>query len=178
MSLQALTTPRNRRISGVFLVLTVPFSTAACASGINDSLPGIACLLAAAVCAILVVAHAWRTQRLCALLLLWSIVGGIAAAFLHEGLHALARTLPSDSLLRRGLRGPFVTFLLAAVILCPAVFPFVPMHLADGRRVSTLHRVVTTVVGAGLMTGGLFLVVGALGNGPPKGRGGIAETRR
>ena len=118
--LEALSTPRNRVWTFVFLGAGAVLAVAAVAEGISDNALGILMAYLAAICFVLAVAHPWKSSKQFHRLLAASVVGFVAFVVLHIPFQNLADEgggLADDVL---GALGG--AFFLLATMLCPAGF--------------------------------------------------------
>jgi hypothetical protein len=118
--LQAWATARNRRVTIVLVAVCVLAIAAAAVVGLSDNPPGLALAAAGCVAAVLAVVHPWRAPREFWILLLFSVVGFVALAVLHNVFEALAAWSGSGSLFRVPLEVLGAVAFVAALLLCPA----------------------------------------------------------
>ena len=71
----ALSTPRNRKVTVVFLAIAAALAAAAGLVGISDNPPGILLAYGAAAALVLAFVHPWRTSRQFRYLLYGSFLG-------------------------------------------------------------------------------------------------------
>jgi hypothetical protein len=117
--LEALSTPRNRTLTLVFLGVCCACAIGAAIVGVSDYPPGILLAFLAATAFILAFVHPWRTSKQFKYLFYASGLGFIVFGVLHNVLEAVAEKFVSSGLLHGLLQGLGVTFFLAAILICP-----------------------------------------------------------
>ena len=117
--LEALSTPRNRILTFVFLAICCASATAAVVVGISDNPPGILLAFGAATALVLAFVHPWRTAKLFRLFLFASVLGFVMFAILHNVFDAVASNAESAGTLQILLQGLGVAAFLLAVLICP-----------------------------------------------------------
>lgn len=117
--LEALSTPRNRRLTSVFLAVCCAAAAAAAVVGISDNPPGITLAFAAATALVLAFVHPWRAAKRFGLLLGASVLALVVLAILHNVFEGVAGELTDAGVLRSLLQGLGVVAFLLAVLICP-----------------------------------------------------------
>jgi hypothetical protein len=121
--LEALSTPRNRTLTIVFLAACGALAAAAATVGISDNPPGILLAFISAAAFLLAFVHPWRTVRQFARLLGAAAIGLVLFALLHNVFEAVASKHGGAGPLRGMLEGIGVAAFLLAVLVCPpAIF--------------------------------------------------------
>ncbi len=113
--LDALSTPRNRILTFVFLAICCASATAAVVVGISDNPPGILLAFGAATALVLAFVHPWRTAKQFRLFLF----GFVMFVILHNVFEAVASNAESAGTLQILLQGLGVAAFLLAVLICP-----------------------------------------------------------
>ena len=120
--LEAVSTPRNRTLTFVFLAICCASATAAVVAGIDDNSPGILLAWGAATALVLAFVHPWRTERQFGLFLGESALGLLNFGILHNVFEGVASKAASGGALQSLLQGLSVaTFFLAVLICLPAI---------------------------------------------------------
>ncbi len=117
--LEALSNPRNRTLTFVFLAICCASATAAVVVGISDNPPGILLAFGAATALVLAFVHPWRTAKQFRLFLYASVLGLVMFAILHNVFEAVAGKAASAGALQILLQGLGVAAFLLAVLICP-----------------------------------------------------------
>jgi hypothetical protein len=117
--LKALSTPRNRTLTFVFLAICCASAIAAILIGISDNPPGIFLAFGAATSFILAFVHPWRTTKQFGLFLFASVLGLVILGVLHNVFEGVASTMEGMDTLKILLQGLGVTAFLIAVLICP-----------------------------------------------------------
>jgi hypothetical protein len=117
--LEALSTPRNRTLTFVFLAICCASATAAVVVGISDNPPGILLAFGAATALILAFVHSWRTAKQFRLFLYASVLGLVIFGILHNVFEALASKAASAGALQSLLQGLGVAAFFLALLICP-----------------------------------------------------------
>jgi len=117
--LEALSTPRNRTLTFVFLAICCASATAAIVVGISDNPPGILLAFGAATALVLAFVHPWRNAKQFRLLLYASVLGLVIFGILHNVFEAVANKAASAGALQSLLQGLGVAAFLLAVLICP-----------------------------------------------------------
>lgn len=114
----ALSTPRNRRRSLLFLAACIASGTAAALLGISDNPPGLALAFLAAIALLLAFAHPWRRSAQFRYLFYASAAGFLVFAVAHDAFEALAHGMTAGPVATVTESLGVVAFFLA-VLLCP-----------------------------------------------------------
>lgn len=117
--LEALSTPRNRTRTYVFLAAGCSCALAAAIVGIDDNPPGIILAFVAVAALVLAVAHPWRTAGKYGRLLILSLLGFVVFAVLHNVLYGLAGSWVPPGFLRSLVQVLSVLAFLLAILFCP-----------------------------------------------------------
>jgi len=117
--IDALSTPRNKIRTLIFLVICGLLAIAAAAVGISDNPPGILLAFLAATALVLAFVHPWRTAKQFRLFLYASVLGLVMFAILHNVFEAVASMAASAGALQILLQGLGVAAFLLAVLICP-----------------------------------------------------------
>ena len=115
----AVSTPRNRTLSSVFLVLSCVLAAVAILVGIDDNPPGIFLAFGAAAALILAFIHPWRTTKQFVRFLIAAIVAFVLLAVLHNVFYGLADMAENQKALQIVLQVLSVATFLIAVLICP-----------------------------------------------------------
>jgi hypothetical protein len=119
--IEALSTPRNRITTLIFLVICVLFAFSATSIGIDDNPPGVLLAFLSATVFILAFAHPWRTTRKFIFLLLASIIGFILFVILNIILDSIAQNPATSSATRNLTQSPTTDSLVLIIsMLCAA----------------------------------------------------------
>ncbi len=118
--LEALSTPRNRTLAFVFLVICCASATAAAVVGISDNPPGILLAFGEAAALVLALVHPWRNARQFRFLLYASVLGFVIFGILHNVFEALAGKTAGAGALHGLLQGLGAAAFLLAALICPA----------------------------------------------------------
>jgi hypothetical protein len=137
--LEALSTPHNRTVSLVFVIVCGLLAIASGVVGISDNPPGLLLAFLAATAFVLVFVHPWRTARQFKFLFYTSVLALALFAILHNVLEAIASTWASAGALHILLEGLSVAVFLLAVLVCPPAFlvgavGWVAMSIRNRRR--------------------------------------------
>jgi len=117
--LEALSNPRDRTRTLVFLAIFGALATAAVIVGIEDNPPGILLAFGSATALVLAVIHPWRTAKQFRLLLYASVLGFVMSAILHNVFEGLASKTEVGGTFQILLQGIGVAAFLLAVLICP-----------------------------------------------------------
>ena len=117
--LEALSTPRNRTLTFVFLAICCASATAAVVVGISDNPPGILLAFGAATALILAFVHPWRTAKQFGLFLCASVGCFVMFGILHNVFEGVAGEVAGMRALQVLLQGLGVAAFLLAVLICP-----------------------------------------------------------
>jgi hypothetical protein len=117
--IEALSTPRNRRVTVVFLAIAAALAAAAGVVGISDNPPGILLAYGAAAALVLAFVHPWRTSRQFRYLLYGSFLGFLVFAVAHNLFEVVAGKMGGPAFLVAVLQGIQVAAFLIAVLICP-----------------------------------------------------------
>jgi hypothetical protein len=117
--LEALSNPRNRTLTFVFLAICCASATVAIIVGISDNPPGIFLAFGAATAFVLAFVHPWRTAKKFRLLLYASVLSFVILGILHNVFEGVASTIEGAGALQILLQGLGVTAFLIAVLICP-----------------------------------------------------------
>lgn len=118
--IDALSTPRNRIRTLIFLVISGLSAIAAAAVGIDDNPPGILLAFLAAIAFVLAFVHPWRTSRQFRRLLYASVLGFVVSVLLHNMFEAIASNLGSSGLVHDLFNGAGAVLFLIATLVCPS----------------------------------------------------------
>jgi len=118
--LEALATPRNRKLTFVFLAIFGASTVAALVVGISDNPPGIALAFVATTALVLAFVHPWRTAKKYGLFLCASILGFVVFGVLHNVFEGVAGELESLRVLQILLQVLAVVTFLVAILVCPS----------------------------------------------------------
>ena len=116
--LEALSTPRNRNLTLVFLAICCASATTAVVVGVSDNPPGILLAFGAVTALVLAFVHPWRTGKQFGLFLVASALGFVIFGILHNVFYALASKAGTGAL-QSLLQGLSVAAFLLAVLICP-----------------------------------------------------------
>jgi len=116
---EALSSPRNRLRTFVFLVSCILLAIAAAFVGIEDNPPGIFLAFLATIAFVLTFVHSWRTSKQFLRLLFTSVVGLVVFGALYIGLDISISNLEGTGLMR-DLLGALSALLFAVLLVCPA----------------------------------------------------------
>ncbi len=117
--IEALSTPRNRKVTVVFLAIAAALAAAAGVVGISDNPPGILLAYGAAAALVLAFVHPWRTSRQFRYLLYGSFLGFLVFAVAHNLFEVVAGKMGGPAFLVAVLQGIQVAAFLIAVLICP-----------------------------------------------------------
>ncbi len=117
--LEALSTPRNRTLTFVFLAICCATAAGAAVVGISDNPPGIFLAFGAATALILAFVHPWRTAKQFGLFLCASVAGFVIFGILHNVFEGVAGEVDSMRALQVLLQGLGVAAFLLALLICP-----------------------------------------------------------
>ena len=117
--LEAFSTPHNRTVSFVFLIVCGLSAIASGVVGISDNPPGILLAFLAAAAFVLAFVHPWRTARRFSLLFYASVLGLGFFAILHNVFEAVAGKWANAGVFHILLEGLGVAAFLVAVLVCP-----------------------------------------------------------
>jgi hypothetical protein len=117
--IEALSTPRNRRVTVVFLAIAAALAAATGVVGISDNPPGILLAYGAAAALVLAFVHPWRTSRQFRYLLYGSFLGFLVFAVAHNLFEVVAGKMGGPAFLVAVLQGIQVAAFLIAVLICP-----------------------------------------------------------
>jgi hypothetical protein len=117
--IDAFSTPRNRILTYILLVICGLLAIAAAAAGIDDNPPGILLAFLAAVAFVLAFVHPWSTSRQFMRLLYASVLGFVVFGLLHNVFEALASNLGGTGLVAGVLNVIGAAFFLIATLVCP-----------------------------------------------------------
>jgi hypothetical protein len=132
--IDALSTPKNRIWSLIFLIICGLSAITATGVGIDDNLPGILLAYLAATAFVLTFVHPWKTSRQFKRLLYTSILGFVVCGLLHNAFEAIASNLDGSGVVPTLLNGAGAAFFIIATLVCPA-----------GLLVGLIGIVVTTI---------------------------------
>ena len=118
--IDALSTPRNRIRTLIFLVISGLSAIAAAAVGIDDNPPGILLAFLAAIAFVLAFVHPWRTSRQFRRLLYASVLGFVVSVLFHNVFEAIASNLGSSGLVHDLFNGAGAVLFLIATLVCPS----------------------------------------------------------
>jgi hypothetical protein len=118
--IEALSTPRNRRMTVVFLAIAAVLAAAAGVVGISDNPPGILLAYGAAAALILAFVHPWRTSRQFRYFFYMSFVGFALLVVVHNVFEVVAGRMGGPGFVVAILQGIQVAAFLVAVLICPA----------------------------------------------------------
>ena len=116
---EALSTPRNRTLTFVFLAICCAFAAAAVVVGISDNPPAILLAFGAAAALVLAFVHPWRTAKQFGRLLSASVLGLVVFGILHHAYAGLAGEATSAGEPPMLLQGLGVVAFLLAFLICP-----------------------------------------------------------
>lgn len=117
--IEALSTPRNRKVTVVFLAIAAALAAAAGLVGISDNPPGILLAYGAAAALVLAFVHPWRTSRQFRYLLYGSFLGFLVFAVAHNLFEVVAGKMGGPGFVVAVLQGIQVAAFLIAVLICP-----------------------------------------------------------
>jgi len=117
--IEALSTPRNRRTTVVFLAIVAVLAAAAGIVGISDNPPGILLAYGAAAALILAFVHPWRTSRQFRYFFYMSFVGFALLVVVHNVFEVVAGRMGGPGFVVAVLQGIQVAAFLVAVLICP-----------------------------------------------------------
>ena len=117
--IEALSTPRNRKVTVVFLAIAAALAAAAGLVGISDNPPGILLAYGAAAALVLAFVHPWRTSRQFRYLLYGSFLGFLVFAVAHNLFEVVAGKMGGPGFVVAVLQGIQVAAFLIAVLVCP-----------------------------------------------------------
>lgn len=117
--IEALSTPRNRKVTVVFLAIAAALAAAAGLVGISDNPPGILLAYGAAAALVLAFVHPWRTSRQFRYLLYASVLGFVVFAAVHNVFEVVAERMGGPGFVVAVLQGIQVAAFLIAILICP-----------------------------------------------------------
>jgi hypothetical protein len=118
--IEALSTPRNRKMTVVFLAIAAVLAAAAGVVGISDNPPGILLAYSAAAALVLAFVHPWRTSRQFRYFFYLSFVGFALLVVVHNVFEVVAGRMGGPGFVVAILQGIQVAAFLVAVLICPA----------------------------------------------------------
>jgi uncharacterized membrane protein len=119
----AFSTPNNRKMTLILLVICGLSAIAAAAVGIDDNPPGILLAFLAATAFVLAFVHPWRTARMFMFLLLASVIGFVLFVILSIIFDSVAQNPATSGALQELMQSPaFDTLNLIIALICPAAF--------------------------------------------------------
>jgi hypothetical protein len=120
--IEALSSPRGRRVTVLLLVIAGVLAAAAAIVGISDNPPGIFLLYAGAFALVLAFVHPWRTSRQFRYLLYASVLGFVVFAVVHNVFEVVAGRMGGPGFVVAILQGTQVAAFLIALLICPPAF--------------------------------------------------------
>lgn len=117
--IDALSSPRNRRVTVVFLVIAGVLAAAAGVVGISDNPPGILLAYGAAAALVLAAVHPWRASRQFRYFFYMSFVGFALLVVVHNVFEVVAGRMGGPGLVVAVLQSLQVAAFLVAVLICP-----------------------------------------------------------
>jgi len=117
--IEALSTPRNRRMTVVLLAIAAVLAAAAGVVGISDNPPGILLAYGAAAALILAFVHPWRTSRQFRYFFYAVFVGIAVLVVVHNVFEVVAGRMGGPGFVVAVLQGIQVAAFLVAVLICP-----------------------------------------------------------
>ena len=117
--LEALSTPRNRKMTVVFLAIAAVLAAAAGIVGISDNPPGILLAYGAAAALVLAFVHPWRTSRQFRYFFYISFVGFALLVVVHNVFEVVAGRMGGPAFVVAVLQGIQVAAFLIAILICP-----------------------------------------------------------
>jgi uncharacterized membrane protein len=119
----AFSTPNNRKMTLILLVICGLSAIAAAAVGIDDNPPGILLAFLAVTAFVLAFVHPWRTARMFMFLLLASVIGFVLFVILSIIFDSVAQNPATSGALQELMQSPaFDTLNLIIALICPAAF--------------------------------------------------------
>ena len=113
-------TKSNRKLTFIFLAISIISLLIAFIIGISDNPPGILLCFAGIIALILVFVHRWRKVKNFLFLLVFSIIGFLIFAVLHNVMYGLEKKVVDIIVLSQLLKFLDVLFFLIAVLVCPS----------------------------------------------------------
>jgi hypothetical protein len=117
--IEALSTPRSRRVTVLLLVIAGVLAAAAAIVGISDNPPGILLAYGAAAALVLAFVHPWRTSRRFRYFFYISFVGFAVLVVVHNVFEVVAGRIDGPGFVVAVLQGIQVAAFLIAVLICP-----------------------------------------------------------
>ena len=117
--IEALSNPRYRSLSIVFLGICCILALLAAIVGISDNLPGILLVFGAVASFILAFIHPWRSTKNFVKLLIAAILGLVLFGVLHNVFYGLADMADGIPILQNMLKILDVASFLIALLICP-----------------------------------------------------------
>ena len=126
--IESLSTPRNRMVSLILLMICGMLAIAAAFLGVDDNLPGILLAFLAATAFVLAFVHPWQTARKFMLLLLASVIGFVLFVILNIFLDSVIQNPSASVALKNLIQSPTteVMFVIMAM-LCTAALVVGPV---------------------------------------------------
>jgi len=119
--IEALSTPRNRIVTLILLVICGLLAITAASLGIDDNPPGILLAFLAATVFVLAFVHPWRTARKFVFLLLVSVIGFVLFVILNIIFDSVAQNPTTSSAIQDLIQSPTTDALnLIIAMLCAA----------------------------------------------------------
>jgi len=117
--IEALSTPRNRRMTVVLLAIAAVLAAAAGVVGISDNPPGILLAYGAAAALVVAFVHPWRTSRQFRYFFYTSFVGFFVLVVVHNVFEVVAGRMGGPGFVVAVLQGIQVAAFLIAILICP-----------------------------------------------------------
>lgn len=117
--IDSLFNPTNRKLTFILLGSGVLMILLAMLIGVSDNPPGIAVLFTGMILTFLAFVHYWRSAKAYLWLMLFSLLGGVVFAVLHNLLDALSVSLADISFLPNVIEVFSAMCFLIAVLVCP-----------------------------------------------------------
>ena len=119
--IEAFSTPRNRLVTFILLVLCGVLAITAASIGIDDNPPGIWLAFLAANAFLLAFVHPWRTARKFMFFFLASVIGSILFIALNIFLDTVAQNPTTSTAIQNLIQSPITNAINVIIImLCPA----------------------------------------------------------
>ena len=118
----AFSTPHNRIMTLILLVICGVLAIAAKAIGIGDNPPGLLLAFLSASVFVLAFVHPWRTSKQFRYLIFASVLGFIVFVFLHNVFDFVASESGGSGIVPWLLGIISTAFFVVATLLCPAAF--------------------------------------------------------